>query len=239
VNRPTEAYVAAMSAMTERPLTRAAPTFKRILCATDLTPEGAEAVSQAAILAGTGTRLETYSLSQGAGAEALPARCAGHDLLVVPAGDAASSALAAAGDIAVVVARPLQAGSTFPESILVAVDGTPAAHDAALLAGRLAAEHGALIAVVATPEHDALHRRPLEDDVAAITRLTGTRPLVLDERRPPVPAIVDAARMLDATLIVLGSRPGTPAGSVSAAVAAAAGCSVLVARPPHGSGARP
>jgi nucleotide-binding universal stress UspA family protein len=231
VGSATGTYVLAMSAMTHQPATRTAATFTRILCATDLSTGGAAAVSQAAILAGAGTTLETHALAPRAGADELLARSAGHDLLVVPAGDAAGSALAAADDIPVLVARALPEGCTFPESILVALDATPAAHAAARLAGRLAAEHGALIAVVATPEHDAPHRHALEEDVAAITRLTSTRPLVLDEQCPPVRAIVGAARRLDATLIVLGSRPGTPAGSVSAEVARTAHCSVLVLRP--------
>jgi nucleotide-binding universal stress UspA family protein len=220
-----------MSTITDQPVRRPAPTFTRILCATHPSPGGAEAVRQAAILAGAGTTLDTQPLAPGAGVDELLARCTGHDLLVVPAGETARAVLARA-EIPVLVARALPDGAAaFPESILVAVDGTPAAHRAAWLAGLLALEHDALMAVVATPEHDAPHRQALAQDVEAITRLTGSRPLVLDEQCPPVPAIVGTARRIDAALIVLGSRPGALAGSVSAGVARTAGCSVLVLRP--------
>ena len=129
------------------------------------------------------------------------------------------------------VTRPAPHGSVFPDSVLIAVDGTPAAHEAARLAAQLAARHGALLALVATPEHDARHQHALQEDIAAVSAITGARPLVLDEQRPPVPAILGAAASTGATLIVAGSRPGTPAGSVSAEIARRANCSVLVLRP--------
>lgn len=257
-----------MSAYPERHVTPQEPVFERILCATELSECGAEAVRQAAVLAGAGgsleivsvaperppgaprpqarqiealvyasvlvsehgVRAETHIVEAAGEAAGLLARCAGHDLLVAPAGDATLTAMARA-PIPVLVARPAPVGSAFPQSILVAVDGTPAAHDAARLAARLAARRGGLVALVATPEHDAQHQHALEDDLAAVSAITGARPLVLDEQRPPVPAILGAAAIMDATLIVIGSRPGTPTDSVSAAVARDANCSVLVLRP--------
>ena len=254
-----------MSAMPEPSLTAASPLFERILCVTELSQSGAEAVRQAAILAGAGGVLEIVSVAperppgaphpQARQIEALVdanllastlgvrvemhiveapdeaagllARCAGHDLLVAPAGEAVLFALARA-PIPVLVARPAPAGSTFPDTVLVAVDGTPAAQDAARLGARLAARHGALVALVATPEHDARHQHALENDIAAVHGITGARPLVLDEQRPPAPAIIGAAASTDATLIVLGSRPGTPAISVSAG--GRPGCELLGAR---------
>ena len=263
-----------MSAMPEPSRIDAAPLFERILCATELSESGAEAVRQAAMLAGAGGVLEIVSVaperSPGAPhpqarqiealvdadllastlgvrvqmhvveapdeAAGLLARCAGHDLLVAPAGEAALAALGRA-PIPVLVTRPAPDGSAFPDSVLIAVDGTPAAHEAARLAAQLAARHGALVALVATPEHDARHQHALEDDVAAVSEITGTRPLVLDEQRAPVPAILGAAASTGATLIVTGSRPGTPEGSVSAEIARRASCSVLVLRPVSSPGA--
>ena len=246
----------------------AAPLFERILCATELTEGGAEAVRQAASLAGAGgvleivsvaaerppgaprpqarqiealvdadllasrlgVRVESHIVEAPDEAAGLLARCAGHDLLVAPAGEAVLAALARA-PIPVLVARPAPDGAAFPDSVLLAVDGTPAAHDAARLGARLAARHGALVALVATPEHDARHQHALEEDVAAVSEITGTRPLVLDEQGPPVPAILGAAASTGTTLIVTGSRPGTSVDSVSADVARRARCSVLVLRP--------
>ena len=62
-------------------------------------------------------------------------------------------------------------------------------------------------------------------------RITGERPLVLDEHRGPVPSILAAAASVEASLIVMGRRPGAHDRSVSAQVAGAAACSVLVVRP--------
>ncbi len=157
-------------------------------------------------------------------------RCAAHDLLVAPAGVAAIAALAHA-PIPVLLARPAPAGSAFGDSVLIAVDGSPAAHEAAILGAHLAARLGALVALVATPEHDAGHRHALQEDLAAVQAITGTSPMVLDEQRAAKPAIIGAAASTGATLIVLGSRPGSPTGSISAAVAREANRSVLVLRP--------
>jgi nucleotide-binding universal stress UspA family protein len=256
-----------MSATEEQPGTTTA-ALGRVLCVTDDSPAGAEAVRQAAALAGAGAGLDIVSVapSRPPGAprpqahqiEALVTarliardlgvrpdthiveaadeasgmleRCSGHDVIVVPAGPSALEALERA-PIPVLIARPLPAGAGFADSVLVAVDGSPAAHEAARIGARLAAHFGAPVALVATPEHDAAHRHALQDDVAAVTAITGATPLVLDEERAPGPAILGAAASAGATLIVLGSRPGTPAGSVSAAVARDAACPVLVLRP--------
>ena len=51
---------------------------------------------------------------------------------------------------------------------------------------------------------------------------------MLDEYRGPVPSILAAAAGVEASLIVMGRRPGAHDGSVSAEVAGAATCSVLV-----------
>jgi len=157
------------------------------------------------------------------------ARCPVHDLLVAPPSDAATAATARS-QIPVLIARPAPAGAAFPECILIAVDETAEAREAARIGGRLAARHGALVALVATPEHDEAHRRALEGHIAAVMAATRTRPLVLDEQAPAVPAIVAAAASIDASLIVLGSRPGNPEPSISAQVAREATCSVLVLR---------
>ena len=67
-------------------------------------------------------------------------------------------------------------------------------------------------------------------DIETVERITGERPLVLDEHRGPVPSILAAAASVEASLIVMGRRPGAHDRSVSAQVAGAATCSVLVVR---------
>jgi nucleotide-binding universal stress UspA family protein len=184
--------------------------------------------SAAATSLGVHARLEIVECDDEA--RAAVERCAGRDLLVVPPGEVAFAALARAASPVLVARRP-PAGVSFPESILAGVDGSPGAHDAARVAAALAAAHGAHVALVAAPEHDADHQHALQEDQEAVLAATGTRPLVLDEHgSSPERAIVAAAGAVGAGLVVVGSRPGTPSGSVSAAVARLAPCSVLVLR---------
>jgi nucleotide-binding universal stress UspA family protein len=162
--------------------------------------------------------------------DAVLRRCRAHGLVVLPAGPLARAVLPRA-EIPVLVARPGADSSEFPGSVLIAVDGTPEAHAAARLGAQLAVLDGASAALVASPEHDARHQRALQQDAATVERITGERPLIMDEHGPPVASILTAAASLEVSLVVLGSRPGQPAVSVSAQVAEHAPCSVLVLRP--------
>ena len=256
-----------MSVSTEPSSTTHRPLFGRILCVTLFTAAGAEAVRQAAILAGPGGTIELVSVAperppgmprpQAEQIEALVMgtrvsrelgvgcvthiveafdepggvleRCAGHDLVVVPA-SATGLAVFSRAPIAVLVTRAPSVSSTFPESVLVAVDGTAEAHAAAQIGAAIASGSGALVTLVASPEHDAAHQHALQDDVRAVEQVTGTRPLVLDEHRSPVPSILTAAAEMEASLIVIGRRPGHAMTRVSTQVAGSAGCSVLVVR---------
>ena len=154
---------------------------------------------------------------------------ADHDLVVISAGDTAAGVLSCTPG-SLLLARKPPADSPFPESILVAVDGSPESHAAARLAARLAVRQHAVVTLVATPEHDASHPHALERDVQTVERITGKRPLILDEHRGAVPSILYAAASVEASVIVMGRRPGHPHRSVSAEVASTAPCSVLVVR---------
>lgn len=154
---------------------------------------------------------------------------AGHDLVVVPDSGTGLEVLSRAAT-SVLVARAPTSATPLPESILVAVDGTAEAHAAARLGAELSVGHGVPVTLVATPEHDMSHQHALQHDIEAVERITGTRPLVLDEYRGPVPSILAAAAGVEASLIVLGRRSGSPFPSVSAEVARTADCSVLVVR---------
>ena len=239
--------------------------FGAVLCVTDGSQAGAEAVRRAALLAGDDGRLDLLALApdpppgrprpQATQIEALvtattiaarlgvgattdiaetsdatatvAGRCRDHGLLVLAPGPLAA-AMVACADVPVLVARP---GAEALESVLVAVDGSPEAHAAALVGARLAERDHADLALVATPEHDAAHQHALQRDAEAAERILGRRPLIMDEHGPAVTSIVSAAAALEASLVVLGSRPGRHADSVSAEVAERARCSVLVLRP--------
>lgn len=236
-----------------------------VLCVTDDSEAGLQAVHQAALLAGDHGHLDLLALAPDpapglprpeatqiealvrgstvatrAGANTtvhiaetsdeaatVVKRSHGHGLLVLPAGPLARIVLPRV-EGPVLVARP---GSDVLASVLVAVDGTAEAHAAALVGARLAARARADLALVAAPQHDAVHQCALQRDAASVERITGRRPLILDEHGSAASSIVSAAAALEASLIVLGSRPGRPVGSVSAEVAERAMCSVLVLRP--------
>ena len=219
--------VTSMNALAEHPSHTATPLFASVLCAIEDPREDAETVRQAAGVAGAGATFDLVHVS--GEAHAVLQRCAGHDLLVLPAGELARAVLPRS-PVPVLVVRPAPC-TRFPESVVVAVDETPEAHAAARTGARLGTRTGAHIALVAAPEHDELHQRALAEHLATVELLSSRRPVVLDEYGPPAAAIVAAASNLDASLVVLGSRPGRPDDSVSAAVADRAPCSVLVLRP--------
>jgi nucleotide-binding universal stress UspA family protein len=135
-----------------------------------------------------------------------------HDLLVIgahePDADRPDSAHAAVhqSPVPVLVARPVPGGAEVTARILVAVDGTPEAQAAMVAARSLAERHGSHLAVLNPP---------------------------LGAGEEPADAIVQGARRLGATLVVVGSRglSGVAAlQSVSTRVAARAHCSVLIMR---------
>ena len=221
-----------MQTVSSHPLVSSASLFGRVLCVTERSESGAEAVRQGVLLAGTGGELELTALAPHPSrnqAAAVLERCEGRGLLVLPAGPLART-IHPRATIPVLVARAVPPGGGFPGSMLVAVDGTPEAHDAARLGARLAAHGHATVALVASPEHDASHQSALQHDAETVERITGRWPLILDEHGAAAPSILAAAASLDASLIVLGSRPGRPHASVSCEVADAASCSVLVLR---------
>lgn len=256
-----------MSATANEPSTTRTPPFERILCLTGLNREGAEAVRQAAILAGPGATIDLVTvaphrsagmprpqaeqieslvigdrLACERGVESRPHiaeaadeptgvldSVAGHDLVVVPDGGTGLDVLSRA-PTSVLIARAPASPCAFPDSILIAVDGTVEAHAAARLGAELSVRHAAPVSLVATPEHDSCHQDALERDIGVVEQITGKRPIVLDEYRGPAPSILAAAAGVEASLIVMGRRPGDHDPSVSAHVAGASTCSVLVVR---------
>jgi nucleotide-binding universal stress UspA family protein len=168
---------------------------------------------------------------------------AGHDLLVVGihghsrtsgimVGSVATAALHRSS-IPVLVARRPPEGVEFPARIVLASDGTPMSDAAAELTARIAARHGADVAIIGTRDHEKPFRPGLAEHAAQIAAATGTEPTTLDAPGAPHHAVATAARDFDAALVITGSRGLTGAsalGSVSERLAHAAPCSVLVVR---------
>ena len=130
----------------------------------------------------------------------------GHDLIVVPDGGTALDVLSDA-PTSVLIARAASSPTPFPERILIAVDGTAEAHAAARVGAELSLRHAAPVSLVSTPEHDSGHQDALEQDIEVVERITGKRPIVLDEYRGPASSILAAAAGVEASLIVMGRRP--------------------------------
>ena len=127
------------------------------------------------------------------------------------------------GRCSVLVARPAEAGTWQPRTIVVGVDGSPASLAGLACADEVAARVGARVDVVAAGEAAAL----AEDWVARADRLPAAH---------PVAALLERSR--EADLVVVGSRSlqGVRAlGSVSERVAHGASCSVLVVHAPAAS----
>jgi nucleotide-binding universal stress UspA family protein len=169
---------------------------------------------------------------------------AGQDLLVVGihshsraggimTGSTASAALHRS-TVPVLVARRPPDDVQFPSRILLASDGTPNSDSAAELTARLAAEHGAQVAIVGARDHEAPFRPGLAEHAAQTMAATGADPVVIDEPGPPHRAVAAAAGTFGAALVVTGSRGLTGFGalrSVSERAAHTVPCSVLVVRP--------
>jgi nucleotide-binding universal stress UspA family protein len=120
----------------------------------------------------------------------------------------------------VLIARASEDSATFPRSIVVGLDGSPAAHAAARAASELGSRLGAHVRGLV-----ALGGKDVDPDAAR------DLPDVQTAQAGPVELLVGASQ--DADLVVVGSRGlhGLRSlGSVSERVAHEAACSVLVVR---------
>jgi nucleotide-binding universal stress UspA family protein len=174
----------------------------------------------------------------------LLAEAAHHDLLVLGASSPSRATGTLAGSTAggaahaspvpVLLARRPPALLEFPDSIVAAIDGTPATVEVATTTAALARAHRARVTVVAPREVGIAEHRRIADAIATIAITTGAEPVVLDEHSTAHKAIAGAAASVDAGLVVIGSRglQGVHAlTSVSERVAHEAPCSVLILRP--------
>jgi sulfide:quinone oxidoreductase len=221
-----------VSARLERPAAPA-PLFSAVLCGVERSADGRAAHDQAVLLASPGGRVERAPAPRLTrhGDRALQRACDGHDLLVLGAGAGASAAVEHA-PIPVLVARWCLPGTDLTDTILVAVDDSPASSRAVELAGRLAAAHGGTVTILAAPLGDPACRRAIAAGRRILLRITGAAPRVLGEQPPREHAVPSAAAALTASLVVLGTDRSQSAKRMTAQIAGQVGCSVLTVPPP-------
>lgn len=179
----------------------------------------------------------------------LLAEAAEHDLLVVGChggsrlggimlGSTATQ-VAHRAECPLLVARRTVGDGDFPQSLLLATDGSPGSWAAARVATRLSQAHGSELRLVYVPDgtHPEHYREVLKQ-LTVIEKATGLSPTMIDDPGHVAERIGEAARASQSSLIVIGRRgmAGLRAlGSVSERVAHRAPCSVLAV--PVGTGA--
>ena len=178
----------------------------------------------------------------------LLAEAAEHDLLVVGChggsrlggimlGSTATQVAHRAERPALIARRTID-GSDFPQSLLLATDGSPGSWAAARIATRLSQVHGSELRLVYVPDgtHPERYREVLKQ-LTVIEKATGLSTTMVNNPGHVAERIGEAARAAQSSLIVIGRRgvAGLKAlGSVSERVVHLASCSVLAV--PAGTG---
>lgn len=203
--------------------------FGSVLCAIDRRANAQAAWRHATLLASPGGVVETGSESQLFRHRklALHHDCEGHDVLVVGAGVASYAAVLNA-PIPILVARWCPLGTQLTDTILVPIDDSPQSSHAVVLAGRLAADHGGLVTILATPPRDPSFQRAIAAGGRVLLRATGAAPPVLGNQLPPERSIPSAAASITASLVVLGCGTEEIDRRIAAQVVGSVGCSALV-----------
>ena len=202
--------------------------FGSVLCAIDRRANAQAAWRHATLLASPGgwwnrLRVPTLPTPQ----LALHHDCEGHDVLVVGAGVASYAAVLNA-PIPILVARWCPLGTQLTDTILVPIDDSPQSSHAVVLAGRLAADHGGLVTILATPPRDPSFQRAIAAGGRVLLRATGAAPPVLGNQLPPERSIPSAAASITASLVVLGCGTEEIDRRIAAQVVGSVGCSALV-----------
>jgi nucleotide-binding universal stress UspA family protein len=170
-------------------------------------------------------------LAEAAGHELLAIGCHGEPRLGGVVTGATATLLAHRTEGPLLVAR-ISAGSQFPQSILLATDGSPGSWAAARAATRLSQAHGSELRLVYVPDgmHPERYREVLKQ-MTVIEKAMGSSPSVADDPGHVTEQILKAADARRTSLIVIGHRGvrGVRAlGSVSERIVNRAPCSVLV-----------
>jgi nucleotide-binding universal stress UspA family protein len=159
-------------------------------------------------------------------------------LFVASVGDTALGSLVTP----LLVARPAPAGQRFPDRILVASDCLEGSDGLVELAAEFARTYGASVILLHVTGHEPHVRRDgveekarrLQDQSHSLQRRVGDASEVRSEPGRAHDVIVETAKSLGASLVLVGSRrlDGLRAvGSVSRRVAHEAHCSVLLVPP--------
>jgi nucleotide-binding universal stress UspA family protein len=159
-------------------------------------------------------------------------------LFVASVGDTALGSLVTP----LLVARPTPAGQRFGDRILVASDCLEGSDELVELAGQLARAHGSSVILLHATGHEPHIRRDgveekarrLQEQSHSLQRRLGEASGVRRARGRAHDVIVEAAKSLEASLVLVGTRrlDGLRAvGSVSRRVAHEAHCSVLLVPP--------
>jgi len=211
----------------------------------DLSEMHAKAVlDEAASIARGDKREGRISLLSGdESSDLLLAEAAGHDLLVAgchggsrPDGTTLGSTvaqLAQHAEVPLLIARRTIDADNFPQSVLLATDGSDGSLAPARVATRLAKARGAALRLVYVPDGRRAERyREVLKQQALIELVTGSSPKLAEDSGHVADRICEEAKGYRASMIVIGRRGlgGAKAlGSVSERVLNRAQCSVLVA----------
>jgi nucleotide-binding universal stress UspA family protein len=205
----------------------------------------ARAVLDEAASIARGDKLEaSVSLLRGAeSSDLLLAEAAGDDLLVAGCqGGSRNSGkvlgstvarLAQRAEVPLLIARRTIDADNFPQSVLLATDGSGGSTAPARVATRLAKARGSALRLVFVPDGRRAERyREVLKQQALIELVTGSSPKLAEDSGHVADRICEEARGYRASMIVIGRRGmgGVKVlGSVSERVLQRAQCSVLVA----------
>jgi nucleotide-binding universal stress UspA family protein len=211
----------------------------------DLSEMHARAVLDEAASIARGGELETSTslLRGGKAGDLLLAEAAGHDLLVAgchgssrlgsPTLGGTATELARHTEVPLLIARRTIDADNFPQSVLLATDGSDGSLAPARAATRLAKKRGSALRLVYVPDGRRAERyREVLKQQALIELVTGSSPKIAEDSGHVADRICDEARGYRASMIVIGRRglgDAKALGSVSERVLHRAQCSVLVA----------
>lgn len=209
-----------------------------------------EALDEAAYTARqAGVEVSTELLHGAPTSDLLLDEAAEHDLLVVGCHGGSRAGGIMLGSTAtqvahrteqpLLIARRTADGKDFPQTVLLATDGSPGSWAAARIATRISQSKNSELRLVHVPDgmHPERYREVLKQ-LTVIEKATGSAPAVVDSQGHVAERIGEAARAAQSSLIVIGRRGvgGIKAlGSVSERVVHRAPCSVLAV--PAGSDA--
>jgi nucleotide-binding universal stress UspA family protein len=202
--------------------------FRSVLCGVDRGVDSRAAHEQAVWLASAGGTVEVVRAPEltRRGRRALLDACEGHDLLAVGAG-AGVLAVVEHAPIPVLIGRWSALDREVTDTVLVAVDDSPASSRAVEFAGLLAADHDGTVMVLVAPARDAALERAIAASRRVLFRITGATAPLLGERLAREDAIPSAALAADASLVVLGTGDSRNSRRMTAQIAGRVQSSVL------------